>query len=162
MNIDKLIYDQAINAGFSKKLAMLIIGQARLESADYTNNQFKTNNNIFGFKYVNQPLAIPGNKSPEGNFYAKYKSPNDSVKDYIERYFSFSRGGVSTQDLKNSTDSTDFANKLKQRGFFGITAKQYAAGIEAKLKSIDLTKLAVGGGIFIILAIVLYIVIKKK
>lgn len=162
MNVDKIIYDEAIKAGFSKKLALLIIAQARLESADYTNNQFKSNNNIFGFKYVNQPLATKGNISPEGNYYAKYKSPQDSAKDYINRYFGFSRGGVSTDDLKNSTDSTDFANKLKQRGFFGITAKQYAAGIEAKLKTLDITKIAVGSGVLIILAIIIFLVIRKK
>jgi len=162
MDIDKLIYDLAIKAGFSKKLALLIVAQARFESADYSNNQTKLNNNLFGFKFVGQPLAKQGNKSPEGNYYAKYASLQDSVKDYIERYFNITRAGVTPQDLKNSVDSTDFAKKLKQRGYFGASAAQYAAGLESKLQKINIKAVAIGGGVLALIAVVIYLVIKKK
>ena len=163
MNYDNIIYNAAIKSGFTKISALLVVAQARLESADYTSNVFQKNNNLFGMKYVKQPLAEKGTKSPEGDYYAKYKNVTDSINDLIKRNYNLLIGGVSPQELKNSTDSSDFANKLKKRRYFGATAQNYAAGLVSKLKKIDTTKLAVGSGIIIIIiASILFIIMRKK
>jgi len=148
-NYDQPIYNNAIKAGFTPTSAKLIVAQSRLESADYTSNVFKNNNNMFGMKFVGQPLATKGTLAPEserscgGNcnsdYYAKYNTPADSARDLTERLFKITRNGIGFNDIKNSTDALDYAIKLKKRGYFGATAQSYAAGLNAKLKKIDIS-----------------------
>jgi hypothetical protein len=45
--------------------------------------------------------------------------------------------GVTPQQLKDSTDATQFSNLLKQRGYYGSSAAEYAAGLRAKLLKIN-------------------------
>lgn len=137
---DQMIYEVALSEGFSPTAARLIVAQARLESNDYTSNVFKLNNNLFGMKYATQPLATKGSPAPksEGDNYAKYKSPADSTKDLVGRLYKTTRNGIGFEQLKNVKDSTEFATKLKQRGYFGITAEQYAQRLNAKLLKFNL------------------------
>ena len=75
INYNQQIYDGAVNNGATSWLAKLLIAQSRFETGDYGNNQSKTNNNIFGFKYSpNSQYAKKGNTSPEGDPYAKYET----------------------------------------------------------------------------------------
>ena len=64
MDIDQSIYNTAIEEGFSPMSAKLIVAQARLESGHYGSDVFKANNNMFGMKYVAQPLATRGTLAP--------------------------------------------------------------------------------------------------
>jgi uncharacterized FlgJ-related protein len=50
--IDQAIYNTAIEQGFNPTTAKLIAAQARFESADYTSNVFKLNNNTSGIKFT--------------------------------------------------------------------------------------------------------------
>jgi len=106
MSIDEQIYTAALKAGFTPSAAKLIVAQARHETGNYTSYQYRTNNNLFGMKFVNQPLATKGNKSPEGDFYAKYPNVAASVQDLVNRNYKISRGGVSFDDLKKVSDTT--------------------------------------------------------
>ena len=91
--IDNEIYNLAISNGFTDVSAKFVVAQARLESADkgkeYNSNNFKTNNNCFGMKFIGQPLATKGTLAPfserdkkcrdtgvcsNRNFYAKFKT----------------------------------------------------------------------------------------
>jgi uncharacterized FlgJ-related protein len=101
MNYDQTIYDIAVKNGFTPQAAKLIIGQARVESANYTSQVFKNNNNMFGMKYVGQKLAQRGTLAPSSertsgdvntNYYAKYASPQDSARDVIERLYTKTMG----------------------------------------------------------------------
>lgn len=151
--IDQQIYVIATAMGFNKQSAALIIAQARLESADYTSNVFKNNLNAFGMKFVGQTYATKGTPAPESersaqcnntgvcknsDFYAKYQTPTDSVRDVITRLYSKNIKGVTPDQLKNANTPEKFAELLKQRGYFGVTAKQYATGLKSKLKKINL------------------------
>ena len=137
---DQMIYEAALSEGFSPTAAKLIVAQARVESADYTSSVFAKNNNLFGMKFNNQPLATKGSPAPksEGDFYAKYRTPAESTKDLVGRLYKTSRKGVGFDQLKNVKDSTEFANKLKQRDYFGITAEQYAKALQSKLNKLAL------------------------
>lgn len=169
MSIDQIIYNTAIEQGFNPAAAKLIAAQARFESADYTSNVFKKNNNTSGIKFIGQPNAVQGTLSPEGDYYAKFNTIEDSINDKIVRLYNIKMRGVTPQQLKNATDSTEFANLLKQRGYYGSSAAEYAAGLRSKLLKINVlefvqrnkTALAIG---FLLLGSGLwyYLKIKKK
>lgn len=158
MTLDQEIYDLAIAEGFSPISAKLIVAQARLESANYGSNVFKNNNNMYGMKYVGQPLATRGTLAPmserssscqsggtclDRDYYAKYKTPSDSAKDVIQRLYKKTRKGIGFNELKNVKNATEFATKLKTRDYFGSNdistpqgkaeASSYALGLDARL-----------------------------
>jgi uncharacterized FlgJ-related protein len=161
MTIDQKIYNTAIEQGFNPTAAKLIVAQARFESADYTSNVFKKNNNTSGVKFIGQKNAVQGTLSPEGNYYAKYNTVQDSLNDKIVRLYNIKMRGVTPEQLKNATDATEFANLLKQRGYYGSSAAEYAAGLRAKLLRINIVEfvqknkfsliiglILLGGGLF--------------
>lgn len=152
--IDQQIYLTATANGFTDISARLIISQARLESADYTSNVFKNNANMYGMKFIGQALATRGTLAPvnersakcrntgvcvDRDYYAKYSNPQDSAKDVINRLYSKTIKGIKPEQLKNAKTPIEFATLLKQRGYFGVTASQYADGLKSKLKKIKVT-----------------------
>lgn len=154
--IDQLIYNTALNNGFSNESAKLITAQARLESNDYTSNVFKNNNNMYGMKFVGQSFATKGTLAPfqersancqknlkcvNSDHYAKYTTPADSAKDTIIRLYSKNINGVTPVQLKAAKTSAELATLLKKRGYFGITAAAYAKGLDAKLKKIQVKEI---------------------
>lgn len=167
MSIDEQIYQAALKAGFAPSAAKLIVAQARHETGNYSSYQFKTNNNLFGMKYVKQPLATQGNKSPEGDYYAKYASVGASVQDLVNRNYKITKGGISFNQLKNASDSTDFAQKLKKRGYYTASVQEYTNGLNnalMRINAMDLVKkhggkLVIGIGL---VGLATYLYYKKK
>lgn len=137
---DQIIYDVAISEGFKPTAAKLIVAQARFESADYTSRVFKTDNNTSGMKYIGQPLAVRGSISPEGNYYARFKSVEDSARDKVGRLYNITMRGVTPEQLKNVQNADEFASLLKKRGYYGAPESQYAAGLKAKLLRIQVVE----------------------
>jgi hypothetical protein len=158
MNLDQEIYNLAIEEGFSPIASKIIVAQARLESANYGSNVFNNNNNMYGMKFVGQPLATRGTLAPmnerssscqnggtcvDRDYYAKYNTPTDSAKDVIQRLYKKTRKGIGFNELKDVKDAQDFANKLKTRNYFGFheittpegqaEANKYALGLNARL-----------------------------
>lgn len=195
-NYDQEIYNIAVQEGFTPVVAKLIVAQARLESANYSSNVFKCNNNMYGMKYVGQPLAVRGTLAPSsevsknckavgdgcnrigsgdcnnGDFYAKYTSATDSAKDTIERLYKKTRNGIGFNEINSSTDSTSFANNLKARGYFEITADKYAKNLNSQLFKIKILQFykenkkvinygVIGGVIIAISAYVYFLKMKK-
>ena len=140
---DQIIYDIAIKQGFTPTAAKLVVAQARYESADYSSRVFLANNNTSGMKFVGQPLATRGTPAPsneqrcgggcDSDYYAKFKSVEDSAKDKIVRNYSITRKGVTPDQLKNAKTPEEFASLLKTRGYYGGAESSYAAGLKAKL-----------------------------
>jgi uncharacterized FlgJ-related protein len=145
--IDQAIYNTAIEQGFNATAAKMIAAQARFESADYTSNVFKLNNNTSGIKFIGQPNAVRGSLAPanertcnggcNGDYYAKFDTIQDCINDKIVRLYNITMRGVTPEQLKNATDSTEFSNLLKQRGYYDSSASEYASGIRAKLLRIN-------------------------
>jgi uncharacterized FlgJ-related protein len=148
MTNDQIIYNVAIQNGFTPIAAKLVVAQARFESADYTSNVFKNNLNTSGMKYAGQPLATKGTLAPysertsacqasgiciNGDYYAKFRSVEDSARDKIERNFAKTMGGVTPDQLKNVKTPEEFANLLKRRSYYGSSESGYASGLKAKL-----------------------------
>ncbi len=143
MDIDQSIYNTAIEEGFSPTSAKLIVAQARLESSHYTSPVFKANNNMYGMKFVGQPLATRGTLAPpnerstscksggtcvDSDHYAKYSSIEDSAKDTIQRLYKKTRKGIGFDQLKDVKSATEFATKLKTRDYFGFHSIDTEAG----------------------------------
>jgi uncharacterized FlgJ-related protein len=155
MTIDQQIYNTAIAQGFNPIAAKLIAAQARFESADYSSNVFKQNNNTSGIKFINQKNAVQGTLSPEGNYYAKYNTVQDSINDKIVRLYNITMRGVTPQQLKNAKDSTEFAKLLKQRGYYGSSEAEYASGLKSKLLKINVVEFVQKNKFSLILGLIL-------
>jgi hypothetical protein len=164
MNIDQLIYNTAIEQGFNPAAAKLIAAQARFESNDYKSNVFKNNNNTSGIKFIGQANAVRGTLSPEGDYYAHFNTIEDGINDKIVRLYNITMRGVTPKQLKDSTDATEFANLLKQRGYYGSSASEYASGLRAKLLKINVLEYIKDNanyGFIILIGVGLYFYIKN-
>jgi len=168
VEIDQAIYNTAIKQGFNPIAAKLIVAQARFESADYKSNVFKENNNTSGIKYIgasqlNAQRGTPApanerscNLSCNGDYYARFNTIQDSINDKIVRLYNKTMGGVTPQQLKDSTNTDDFARKLKLRNYYGFgdlnssnpdkvskaesEIRSYARGLDAKLRIIQIVE----------------------
>ena len=157
---DQTIYETAIKQGFNPLAAKLIVAQARYESADYTSNVFQKNLNTSGMKFIGQPLATRGTPAPkneqrcnggcDSDYYAKFRSVQDSATDKIVRLYSKTMGGVTPEQLKNVKSADEFAELLKRRNYYGFgkygtevgnkEQKSYAGGLKAKLLKINVVE----------------------
>lgn len=147
---DQIIYNTAIGQGFTPTAALLVVAQARFESADYTSGVFRANLNTSGMKYVGQPLASRGTPAPsseqrcgggcDSDYYARFRSVEDSAKDKIVRNYSITMKGVTPDQLKNAKSADEFAELLKKRGYYESPESQYAAGLRAKLLRIQVVE----------------------
>ena len=145
MTNDQIIYDTAIKAGFTPFTAKLVVAQARFESSDYTSPVFRNNNATSGMKFIGQPNARRGTLAPfnersagcqavtqnqvggfgpppcvNSDHYAAYNSVADSAADKINRLYSKTMGGVTSDQLKNAKDVDEFAKLLKKRSYYGF------------------------------------------
>jgi hypothetical protein len=157
---DQIIYNTAIKEGFTPTAAKLVVAQARFESADYTSNVFQKNLNTSGMKYIGQPLATRGTPAPKNeqrcnggcnsDYYAKFKSVQDSASDKIARLYNKTMGGVTPEQLKNVKDADEFAELLKRRSYYGFgkfgtevgnkEQKSYAVNMKSKLIKINVVE----------------------
>jgi hypothetical protein len=180
MILEQKIYDLAISEGFSPSSAKLIVAQSKLESTNYTSSVFRNNNNMFGMKYVGQPLAQRGSLAPanersdscksggacvDRDFYAKYNSPLDSAKDVLQRLYKKTRNGIGFNELKDVKDADDFSKKLKTRNYFGFydintsqgirEAQEYANLLSSKLKTFSVKEVSQNKNELIVYGLVL-------
>lgn len=150
--IDQMIYDAAISEGFTPVSAKFVVAQSRLESSHYASDVFKENNNLFGMKFIGQPLATRGSIAPyderssgcktnnvclDSDHYAKYPSPKESASDTIQRLYNITRAGVTPEQLKNAQTPEEYAHLLKLRGYYGAPESQYASTIKGILWRIN-------------------------
>lgn len=161
MNYDQELYTTYIANGIPARLALLMVGQARVETGNYTSNVFHTDNNCYGYKYVGQSYADgPGVMSPEGNYYAHYSSIQKSALEMVAYVHRRQNEGRLPANLNEIQDANQWATYLKSFAFFGGTAANYAAAINADLQRVVIT--GVGGsssGLLIVgLVIVAFIV----
>jgi uncharacterized FlgJ-related protein len=138
MSIEKSIFQAAINNGVPVKLAELITAQAKHESANFTSNVFKQNNNLFGYKYVGQSIASRGTPAPaaEGKsmFYAKYENVADSVTELTNWIKRRQKEKKFPKDLNTIKTPEIYAGLLKASSFYGATLTDYLTGLKKYLK----------------------------
>lgn len=106
------------NAGFpSDQRIYFPLAQMMLESAWITSREANEDLNYSGIKFLGNPKiqnATRGNKSPEGDYYAKYPNANAWAQDYA-RVLRLNRGSGRPID---ATTVDDFLTRLKANGYF--------------------------------------------
>lgn len=124
----KRIYDTLLSRGITPTLALLIVAQTKHETANYTSNVYKKNNNVGGYKYVkgNMYQIAPSIVSPEGNSYAKYASIEDSSKDLAAWY---NKRMATFKEIK-AGDLQAYANALKTLGYYTNPISEYLTGLK--------------------------------
>jgi hypothetical protein len=104
-----------------------ILAQAKHETANFTSNVYKQTNNLFGMKRASKrpqlgtdSLITEGN---DGNPFRQYKSPGESVRDYVLylRHFKVSTG-YSRVD--------QFLTRLYRQGYWESSYKPYLEGVK--------------------------------
>ncbi len=125
------------NAGFSPLTAAFIVLQNILETANFTSNIFKTNNNIGGVTWSANLGAkgyIKGSARPksEGGNYVKFLSP-ELCAEFI--------AGLYKNRFAPATDSTTishFVDTIKAKGYFTSPAAEYKSFMSGqKNKNLD-------------------------
>jgi hypothetical protein len=151
MDYGQVIYDTAINAGFSEILANILLSQAQHETNNFTSDVFKENNNAFGYKYVGSKFQEKekGILSPEGNTYGKYSSVEKSaletinwVKRNVSDYKSIATPEEYASALKNGKVGSYYSDDLKnyQQGLKNFFVKNQAGAVKK-----DKSKISING-----------------
>ncbi len=136
----KIVFDTAIAAGINPDTAKLLLAQMMHESANFTSNVYKANLNPMGMKLPSirkDPyIAGPGTQPPgnEGKTpYARYTSLPNAVRSLLN-WLSYNK-----IDPNKISGINDYAEKLRQRSYFGNTQSAkaiYVAGLTNNLKKI--------------------------
>ena len=127
---DEIVLNTVKNCGYTHTLAFLILQQAKVESANFTSHVFRENRNAFGYKFYKGALLqiAPSTVSPEKDFYAKYRSLEDSVREII--FWLRRRDRERKLIISDLTSEIKYATALKSCGFFGGTAEAYAKAMK--------------------------------
>lgn len=114
-------------------LANAMVAHSKIETANYTSNVYRKNNNAFGYKYVRGARwqLGPGTAAPksEGSTpYARYASVADSAREVahwiLRRKAKF---------LAVDTES-EYSVVLKQNGYYGASLESHIAGMQRYFK----------------------------
>jgi hypothetical protein len=135
--LERTIIATALNKGFNNTLAELLVAQAKLESANFTNNAFLKSNNAFGYKfYANSPYQTGKQivRSSESDYYADYKSLADSTAEVLAWLQRREREGKFK--IKDLTTALKYATALKIGNYYGANVEQYTKGLEMYLRTV--------------------------
>lgn len=142
--IDQMIFDAALKYGYTERTAKYVIAQSRLETGNYKSKVKETDNNLFGMSYAGKPGTTKGSIKPPKerdkkckstgicanvNYYARYKTLQDSINDRLKRYDSITINNVTPQMLKDSTSAAQYAKLLKRRGYYTASENEYATAL---------------------------------
>jgi uncharacterized FlgJ-related protein len=167
-NNQNTVYNVARNEGASDTFARIVLAQMLHESANFTSNVFKSNNNPLGMKVPSvrkSPYIIgAGTNAPanEGKTpYAKYASLGDATHDLFH-WLRFNK-----VDFQKITTPELYAAVLKQKGYYGDTQQNYSNAITrffTQLSSVAFTSGGVGLVVFVVasIALFLFLTIKNK
>lgn len=132
MNIyETAVYNTAVSNEVPATVALLIVAQAKHESANFSSKVFKQNNNAFGYKYVGQSNATQGTAAPssEGDYYAKYDSIEGSALEVVNWWKRRIKQGVINYWSDISTPDS-YAAALKKAGYYGDSLANYTAALK--------------------------------
>lgn len=132
MSIEQKILAAAKSKGMPSNMQRLILAQAKHETANFSSNAFKKNNNLFGYKAVSGAKWQIGNgiTSSEGNAYAAYSSIEHSVYELCDWITRRQAQGKFPVDLTTITTPEMYATLLKNSSYYGDTVANYTKGLK--------------------------------
>jgi flagellum-specific peptidoglycan hydrolase FlgJ len=124
--------------------AEIILAQTMIEASDsngvkYNSNNFRKNNNLFGMKeprkrkspYIRYGQSKVQPPAGEGATpYAYYSNIEDSLRDLFHWH---KYNGI---DMTKISTAQEYANVLKSKGYYGITAGQYGSQLATHMQRI--------------------------
>jgi hypothetical protein len=136
MTVPQRIYAKCRADGMPELLSMFIVSQLAYETAvdglAFNSNVFYSCNNLQGYKWAGQSSALgPCLLSPEGDYYAKYASIEDSVHELTQWIRRRQKAGVFPADLDTITSPSQYAQLLKNGQYYGDTVAHYSAGLSS-------------------------------
>lgn len=164
MEYAQRVYNKALSDGMPQFVATCIALQCAHESAGFTSNVFKTCNNLNGYKWKGQSTAAgPCLRSPEGDYYAKYNTIEESVHELTAWIKRRQKEGKFPADLNTITTLDQYAALMQKSGWYGDTLENYTSGLYYWSDRLaNLLKSPIAGGGLILLVIVLGILAYKK
>lgn len=108
----------------SKQLALCLVAQTQWETANYTSNVFKKNNNVGGYKtYPGSPyqkFPVPVGANAAYGYYSSYQDSVLEIADWIKRR---------KPDFENVKSVSDYALALKKNQYYQDTVTNYTKGL---------------------------------
>lgn len=148
------VYNTAIADGMPPPLALLIVAQSKHESNNYKSAIFLSCYNSFGYKSVRS--ACPGHED-----YQDYNSIVESTHEvtaWIKRRLNEGR----FPPLNQITTPGQYAQLLKENGYYGDTVANYLQGLErwftgnlGTIATVSIAGIAMG-------LIIFYVLFKKE
>lgn len=116
--------------GLPVTLANLVTAQARHESANFTSDLFRDDNNAFGYDYTGNANQLgPSMRSHGGSFYAKYATIENSVDEVVDWIYRRVREGKFPANLEMIQSPNDYATLLKNAGYYEDNVSNYQNGL---------------------------------
>lgn len=134
LNNAKRVLNALINAGANPVIIPFLMAQIAHETGDFDSKVFRENNNASGIMFINkskQKNATKGNAFPskEGNhFYANFATLKDWAVDYLR---------IIGNTPQKATSLNDYAQKLKNNGYYTDTVSNYANALNAHFKALN-------------------------
>ena len=122
------------NIGITGEQNKWATAQVMFETGGLKSRVSGDDNNFSGIKFINKPYqhATRGRKSPEGDYYAHYSSPEDWARDF-RRVISLrnvkTRNSAGGPAAIEATSLRDYVNRLKANGYFGGNQDIYYQGL---------------------------------
>ncbi len=166
MTFDERIYNKAIVDGMPPILATFIVAQCKGESTNYTSHVFTSCNNLNGYKWVGQSTALgPCLISPEGDYYAKYATIEDSVHELTMWIKRRQAAGFFPANLATITTPEQYAGYLiadPNHRYYGSSLSSYTAMIITRLKELGNLVVTPESGAVLLVLVALGIIIWRK
>lgn len=137
MTNEELIFNTARADGMPQILATIIVAQAKHETGNFTHRFFTTGKNAFGYSYVSGAkwqLPTPGPKADNGVAIAQYATIENSVHELTDWIKRRQKEGAFPADLSTISTAAQYAQLLKNKGYFGASLSSYTAALENWLK----------------------------
>lgn len=124
--------------GLPEALSRLVVAQARHETGDYTSNAYKYYN-AFGYGYVAGALwqSGPAPVFEKGRQLAAYSSLENSTSEIVDWIYRRVMEGEFPVNLESITTPEQYAQYLKNGGYYEASVDSYAAGIKRFVSSPD-------------------------
>ena len=142
-SLESRIYSQAkagtpVNPkGLPDALASLLVAQANHETGRFSSNIFIQGNNAFGYTHVpggRYQLPEPGRIADNGQPAAKYANVEDSVREIVDWIYRRVKEGKFPANLDSIQTPAQYAQLLKNAGYYGDTLSNYQRGLQQFFK----------------------------
>jgi uncharacterized FlgJ-related protein len=162
---DQTIYETALSDGMPDPLAVFIVAQARHETGNYTSSFFTTGKNAFGYSYVagaKWQMSTPGTNADNGLPVAQYSTVQNSVHELTDWIKRRQAQGKFPANLGTITTPQQYAQLLKNAGYYGDTVTNYTNGLVHWITAIGDTLLKPAGITIAILLIIVAALFRKN